>query len=392
MKPFRPSHGQRVHTALSALALAAAACGLTGCRPPARNAYVPPPPPEVTVATPTVREVEETLELTGVTRPFDQVEVRARVKGFVQKRHVEGGQRVKAGDLIYTIDPREFEATVRRWEAEVAAREATLRLAQTTLKRNEEASRSGAVSVIEVERATAERDAAVAQLDLSKAELTRAKLDLEFTLVRSPINGRLGVKTVDVGQLVGSGEATLLATIANDESVYAVYSIDERQVLELRSANENRRPGEDGRDLLEVRLGQANDEGYPFVGRFSKADTGIDARTGTITIEALFENSNGALLPGAFVRLQVLLGKAQATLIPESAIGADQAGRFALVVGDKDIVERRAVRVGAPVGRDRRILEGLAPTDRVIVNGLQRARPGSPVKPQAQATAPAPAK
>lgn len=353
---------------------------ITACKKQ-ENAYVPPPPPEVTIASPATETIKDTLEFTGTTRGLETIEVRARVRGFIEKRHVAGGQRVKAGDLIYTIDAREFAAQVRAAEADVEVKEAQLRLAEVTLTRVTEAKSTGAVSQIEVDRAAAERDAARAQVELSKAMLSQRRLDLEFTQVKSPINGRLGIVDIDPGALVGAGEATLLATVINDEKVYADYTIDEQTIIGLRRRFEYKRPGEDGRPLLVVNLGLAGDEGFPYAGAFSKSDNAIDSQTGTIRIESIFDNPRGEILPGSFVRLQAVFGEKQAMLVPDVAVQSDQRGRFVLTVGKEEKVEPVYVQVGGLVGRRRVIDSGLPADARVIVNGLQRARPGAVVKP-----------
>jgi RND family efflux transporter MFP subunit len=340
---------------------------VAGCKKQ-ENAYVPPPPPEVTVANPVTETIKDALEFTGTTRGLETVEVRARVRGFIEKRHVGGGQRVKAGDLIYTIDAREFAAQVKAAEADVEVKQAQLRLAEVTLNRVTEA----------------ERDAARAQVELSKAMVVQKKLDLEFTQVKSPINGRLGIVDLDPGALVGAGEATLLATVINDEKVYADYTIDEQTIIGLRKRFEYKRPGEDGRGALVVNLGMAGDEGFPSVGAFSKSDNAIDPQTGTIRIESIFDNPRGEILPGSFVRLQAVFGEKQAMLVPDVAVQSDQRGRFVLVVGKEDKVEPVYVQVGDVVNRRRVIESGLASDAKVIVNGLQRARPGAVVKAVAE--------
>jgi membrane fusion protein, multidrug efflux system len=354
--------------------------GAWGCERRA-PAFVPPPPPEVTVAVPAKKTVPVTLEFTGTTRAKESVEIRARVRGFLQKKHVEGGRRVKTGDLLFTIDPREFDAAVKQAKANVESRAAALKLAQLTLDRTRDAASRGAANASEIDRAEAERDAADAQMELAEAQLDRATLDLEFTNIKAPINGRLGFIPIDEGQLVGATEPTLLTTIVNDEIVYAAYDIDERTLLRLRQESEYRRPGEDGRPNLVVRMGMANDTGFPIVGAFDKADSVVNAQTGTIRIESIFENPNGRILAGQFVRLQAMFGERESLLLPDVAVQSDQGGRYVLVLNEKDVVERRNITVGPVIDRMRPIETGLDGNERVIVNGLQRVRPGMPVKP-----------
>ncbi|MCE2652575.1 MAG: efflux RND transporter periplasmic adaptor subunit [bacterium] len=358
---------------------------LSGCkRPPA--AFAPPPPAEVTVDRPVLRTVPDTLEFTGQTRGFEVVELRARVRGFLAKKHVQGGARVKAGDLLFTIDPRTFQAVIKSAQAEVAAREAALKLAEVTLERTRQAIAANAVAQQELDRAQAERDAAVAQVDLAKAALRTAELDLEFTQVRAPIDGRLGIINLDEGQLVGANEATLLATIINDSQIWAEYDISERDLLELRSRYNNRRPGEDGRPDLPVELAQANDTGFPFKGRYAMGDNTINPTTGTVRIRAIFDNPTGAIIPGAFVRLRALFENREVMLLPDSAVLRDQSGAYVLTVDQGGKVARKDVNAGALIERMRVVApivgaaSPLTVSDQVITVGIQRARPGAVVK------------
>lgn len=366
---------------LIVLGLAASACERR------QNDYVPPPPAEVTVATPIRKLIPETMEFTGITRGYEVVEVRARVKGFLEKKLVEGGQRVKAGDLLFVIDPRTFEATVRQARAERETQRANLRLAEVTLERLQTAMRSNAASQQEVDRAQADFDAAKARVEVADAMLAAAELDLEFTQIKAPINGRLGLVRVDVGQLVGATDPTLLATIINDEKIYAEYDMDEQTVLQVRRLNANRRPGEDGRPNIEVRLALGNEQGYPHVGQFHRADNTINPETGTIRIEAIFDNADGTILPGSFVRVQPIYGEREALLVPELAVQIDQNGKFVLVVNAENVVERRNITAGPALDGLRRVDGGLAGDESVIVNGLQRARPGAKVTPRPSAAA-----
>jgi RND family efflux transporter MFP subunit len=349
------------------------------CKRPA-PAFAPPPPPEVTVQTPAQKRVPDSLEFTGVTRGVETVEIRARVRGFLEKKLVQDGRRVKQGELLFTIDPRTFEATVQQAKADLAAREADLRLAQVTLDRTKTANAANAISQQELDRAEAQRDGAQAQVDLAKARLRTAELDLEFTQIRSPVSGRIGFIKVEVGDLVGASDPTLLAKVINDEKIYATYDMDERVVLDLRRANQNRRPGEDGRPNVPVRLAMANEQGFPHVGTFDRADNTVNSQTGTVRIESLFDNADGTILPGAFVRVRPEYGERDVLTIPDTCVLADQRGRYVLVINAESKVERRDVRAGDVIDRQRVILEGLTPDARVIVNGLQRARPGITVR------------
>jgi RND family efflux transporter MFP subunit len=367
-------------------------CAVAGCKRQ-QAAYVPPPPPEVTVAMAEQRVVPQTLDFTGTTRGIETVEVRARVRGFIATKAIEQGQRVKKGDVLFTIDPRAFAAAVSQAEAGVASAKAALRLAEVTQTRIADAVSRNAAAQLELDRANAELDAARASVQLSEAQLATARLDLEFTEVRAPIDGRIGISAIEVGQLVGASEPTLLTTVVNDTTVLATYFISERQLLEIRAANQNRRPGEDGRARVPVAMALANDGDFVHKGLYRWGDNAVDSTTGTIKVEAEFENKDGTILPGLFVRLRSTLGEQTALTVPDVAVQRDANGAFVLVAGKEDKVERRNVIAGIVIARQRVLLPGesgdfgVSTTDRVIVNGLQRARPGAVVKPVALSSA-----
>lgn len=363
------------------VAMAIAALSLAACDRGPKNTYVPPPPPEVTVAAPVAMVVSETIDATGVLRGNETVAVRARVRGFIASRAIQGGERVKKGDLLFTIDARPFEAAVAKARAELESKRVALRLADLEVARVQELVRRGAATQREADQSIAARDAARADVELAEASLRLAELDLEWTTVTAPISGRVNLgPPPDVGELVGQTEPTLLCTIVDDSRVFATYTLDEATYQSLRRAGTARRAP------YPVRMGLIDDVGYPYLGEFSHADNRVNPETGSITLEAAFDNPTGLLMPGLFVRLQVLTGERPALLVPEAAVLQDQRGRYVLTVGQDDVVERRDVRLGRAVDTLRVIEDGLAPDDRVVVNGVQRARPGAKVVPR-QATA-----
>lgn len=365
---------------LRLLALASALT-LVACGGDDRNTYAPPPPAEVTVASPRVQVVPETIEATGTLRGIERVTVRARVRGFLEERHIQGGERVEQGAVLFTIDPRPFQAAVDRARALLEQRRVDLQLAELEVGRFDELVKRGTTTQRELDQRVAARDAALAAVDLATAELHVAELDLEWTVVRAPISGRVDVgPPPNVGELVGHGvEPTLLCTVIDDSKVYATYPVDEATVQRLRRAHHGARPGEDGRPAYPVRLGTIDDVGYPHEGQFAHADNAVNPQTGTILVEALFDNASGLLMPGLFVRVQAILGEREALLVPEAAVLQDQRGRYVWIVGEGDVVERRDVRVGTVVEGRRIIEHGLEPDARVVVNGVQRARPGERV-------------
>lgn len=354
---------------------------VVGCEESAPE-FAAPPPPSVTVANPQRTEIEELIEATGVTRGAESVAIRARVGGFIAARQVEAGARVKKGDLLLTIDQRPFEAAVRRAEAEVASRTADVGISQVNFEAVKRSFEQQVATELEFKRAEAALASAQAQLGVAKAALETAALDLSYTEIRSPINGRLGIEVVEVGELVSSSTPQPLATIIDDSVIYARYSIDEASALGLRARNQNRRPVEDGRPEIAVRMGLGAGTDFPHLGKHLRGDNTFDAQTGTVTIEAIFDNADGAILPGLFARIQGILGTVPATLVPDVAVMADQSGRYILTVNDQNQVERINVVTGRVIDRMRVITSpALDPNLRVIVNGLMAAQPGMTVNP-----------
>lgn len=351
---------------------------LPGCRR-AKNEYHPPPPPTVTVALPVQREVSDELIFTGMTAGVEVNEVRARVQGFVDAIHFRPGTTVMPGDLLFTIDPRPFRAKLAEARAQLAGREAELKLAEVTLERARQAAERGAVSDIELRQSQAGSEQARAAVDLAKARVDAEMLQLEFTQVRALIAGQISRNFVDVGALVGAGGATLLATIVSDEKIYAYFDINERELQRLMREHPK---DPDGSGRRPVELALSEDEGFPHRGVFDSADNQVNPDTGTIRCRAVFENEGRRIVPGMFARVRVELGSRRALLMPNIALSLDQKGAFALVVNDEGVVARRDVVAGPLYGRLRRIDSGLNPSDWIVVNGVQRARPGEKVAPE----------
>ncbi len=379
----------RPPASLSALLAAfAVGCG-------SANEYVEPPPPTVTVARPEGRAVMNYLDLTGTTRAINTVEIRARIQGFLQEVTFEEGEFVEEGDLLFVIEPAEYQARVNRAEASLEVARTGKALADTTLARMQQAFETRAVSELEVLESKAKADSAAAQVDSALAELEKAQLDLGYTRIHAPISGRVGRREVDPGNLVGAQEKTLLTRIVQYDPMYAYFDMSERSLLAILEATRDQREGEgtvSERTEIPLQLGRANDEGYPFEGVVDFSDQEVDAATGTFLMRGLFQNPQPIrLLPGLFVRLRLPLGERQdALLVTDRAVGSDQSGKYLLVLDDENVVHHRTVQTGALVDGLRVIESGVEANEWVVVKGLLRARPGSKVVPEREGEPPEP--
>ncbi|MEE8302808.1 MAG: efflux RND transporter periplasmic adaptor subunit [Candidatus Tectomicrobia bacterium] len=365
-----------------------------GCQP--SNDYVAPPPPTVTVSQPVQRDVTDYLEFTGNTQAVKTVEIRARVKGFLQSVHFEAGTNVKKGDLLYVIDPRLFQAQVNKAQAELSRKQAELELAQANYKRVETLYQQQAAPEVDFVQAKANRDMGQADVAAAQASVEEVKLDLSFTQIRAPISGRVGRNLVSEGNLVGSNENTHLTTLIQYDPIRVFFSLNERDLLYFMQ--QDREQQGEGKQKQNgggvIHLGLANEAGYPHTGQIDFADLGVDPNTGTFLLRGRFANpAPHPILPGMFVRLRApIAARDAALLVTERALGTDQSGHYVLVVNEKNVVEYRPIKVGALIDRMRVIDEGLQPGDWVVVNGLLRARPGATVTPKRQEmTPPAPA-
>ncbi len=338
-------------------------------------------PPEVPYVNPVVRQVTDTADFTGRTEAAAGVELRARVTGYLDKALFREGAAVKKGDLLFEIDPRPYQAEVARAEANVALAEAGLQKAEANLQRLKALSERGAVSREEFDRAVSERAEAQAALVGAKAALESARLTLGFTKVTAPITGRVGRRLVDPGALVRADE-TVLATLVSEDPALVGFDVDERTYLRLRRAAAEGK----GKDPVEakatVRMGLADEEGFPREGHLSAADNRVDPKTGTLRMWATFPNPDGLLIPGLSARVRLPLGEPYKSLvIPEEAVQGNGAGAFVLVVGDKDVVERRKVVLGTRHGGLVVVKEGVTADDRVAVGNLRPLDTGVKVKP-----------
>jgi RND family efflux transporter MFP subunit len=357
-----------------------------------KNTYVEPPPPKVTVAEPLQQDVIDYLEFTGNTRAFEEAEIRARVSGFLQSMQFTAGTQVEKGDLLFVIDPREYQAEVNAATAELNAAKAMQHRAKIEYDRAKRVFDKGAGRETDVVKWRGERDVALASIERAKANLERANLNLGYTQVTAPISGRASRNFVDVGNLVGEKEPTLLTTVTRYDPMYVYFSLNEYDLLRVQSMY-RKRVKEKGLDpdkdsdseaKIPLFLGLANEKGYPHEGILDFVESGVDPATGTLQLRGVFPNPGPpyVLLPGLFTRLRMPIDKREkALLVTERAIGADQSGNFLLTVGSDNVVEKKPIRAGQLVDGLRVIEEGLQPGERVIVKGVQRARPGGKVDP-----------
>jgi RND family efflux transporter MFP subunit len=346
-----------------------------------------PPPPAVTVSRPLNREVIEWDEYTGRLEPVDSVEVRARVSGLIESVPFKEGSNVKKGDLLFVIDVRPFKAELDSKIADVAKAEAQLLQATSDFKRVQEAVKTKAVSEQNFDSAKAALDSAKAQLAAGRAAEDASRLNVEWCNVTSPIAGRISNKAVTEGNLVngGAGQATLLTTVVSQDPIYCYVTVDEASVLKYGElAREGKRVSARYAQIPTF-MAVGNEKGFPHEGVVDFVDNRIDPGTGTIRGRGVFPNPDGFLVAGMFARVRIPgSGRYTALLIPDQAIGADQDRRFVMVVNADDVVEMHPVKLGALFGGLRAIPSGVKPGDRVIVNGLQRARPGAKVSPTEQ--------
>ncbi|HYP82158.1 efflux RND transporter periplasmic adaptor subunit [Variovorax sp.] len=372
-------------TALTAIAaLAAALVGLDARKAEASSAPAQAPAVPVSVAAVQAESVRTWDEFSGRLEAVQRVEVRPRVAGAVLSVHFQEGALVRQGDLLVTIDPAPYAAEVERAEAQVAAARARQGYARSEQARASRLWDERAIAQRDLdERSNALREAD-ANLRAAQAALNSARLNLDYTQVRAPVAGRIGRLEVTVGNLVGAGAAApVLANLVSVSPIYASFDVDERavgkalrelpQTLDRRAAI--------GR--IPVQMGTVASDGTPFEGHLQLIDNQVDARSGTVRVRAAFENKDGVLIPGQFARIR--MGQASNSdllLVSERAIGTDQDKKFVLVIGAGDKAEYREVKVGASVRGLRVVQSGLAPGERVVVNGLQHVRPGMQVAPQ----------
>jgi membrane fusion protein (multidrug efflux system) len=326
------------------------------------------------VAPVVVRDVVQSREFVGRTEAFREVEVRARVTGFLLARPFDEGADVERGALLYRIDPDEFQANLNAAQAELKRAQATYESAASDLRRGEKLVGEGTISQSEFEKIKADALRAEADVDAAKAAVQRAQLDLSYTTIYASISGRVGVSAVDAGNLIGP-DSGVLSTIVRQDPVYVTFPVSERQYLSFERLKD--------KPEMTPRLRLADGSSYPLGGELELLDNRVDPQTGTVDVRARFPNPDDLLLPGLFVTVELRTSEAQSRpVVRQSAVQQDQAGAFVLVVDQKNRVQTRRIITGDRVGSDWVVEEGLEGGEQVIVEGLQKVQPGAEVDPQ----------
>jgi RND family efflux transporter MFP subunit len=368
-------------TGVRLLIVAALLAGLlAGCDNKPGAGAAPPPPP-VTVSKPIQKSITEWDEYTGRFVPVATVEVRARVSGFIESIHFKDGQIVKKDDLLFVIDQRPYQIAVEQAKADLERARAKYDIATSDVDRATALVRNQTLTEREFDtRKSTQRDAA-GQVGSGEAALKQAQLNLEWSEVRAPIAGRISDRRVDAGNLITGGQtgATLLTSIVTLDPIHFAFDGSEADFIRyLRlAASGVRQSSRDTPNPVAVRL--ADETEFKHQGRMDFVDNVVNAKTGTIRGRAIFDNKDGLLTPGFFGRLRLYGGQRDAFLIPDSVISSDQASKIVFTVADDGTVGTKKVELGPIVDGLRIVRSGLAPTDRIVIDGIQRARPGQKV-------------
>lgn len=356
-----------------------------GCRrgEPTGAAAPAPPPLKVLVSHPLERPVTEMRDYTGHLEAIETVSVRTRIRGTLQKIHFEEGVEVRQGALLYEVDPSEYQAAVDEKAAEITRLEHELRLAESEAKRSSELYDQKATSRETWETKQSKYAVINAELQKARAALKQSELNLSYTKIYAPISGRVGRTLVTAGNLVGYNEPTLLTTIVKMDPIFVQFEIPERDLLRLEKMDEAKSPAW---SLIQAPLfvGLESEPDYPHSGVINFRDNRVESETGTVLVRGVLTNSDRKLIPGLFARIRVPVGRPRPRLlIPETSLGADQRGRFVLIVNAENTVEQRPVQLETNLDQHGylSIREGLTAKDLVIVSGIQKARPGAKVAP-----------
>jgi RND family efflux transporter MFP subunit len=370
---------------LTSLAMASALLLSMGCG--RQLADQRPAPPVVTIAPVERQELIEWDEFTGRTEPVESVEVRPRVSGYIQAVSFQSGQLVKKGDVLFVIDPRWHQAEFDRRQAEFEQASVRLDNARREADRTPQLLANKAISTEESDARQSRHQEAKAALLAAQAALDSARLDLEYTQVRAPIDGRVSRALLTEGNYVSgvASATTLLTTIVSVDPVYVYADIDENSLLKFNALAQARKLETNGDGKIPVELQLADEQGFSHRGYIESFDNRLNPDTGSILLRAVFPNADGRVVPGLFARIRVPLSERHSVLlVEERAIGTDQAQKFVLALTPTNTVAYRSVKLGPVIDGKRVIRSGLEPEEMIVVNGLQRVRPGMPVAPQAE--------
>jgi RND family efflux transporter MFP subunit len=359
----------------------AIATSLTACNE--QNTYVPPPPPKVDVALPVKQNVTPYLEVTGATASVNETALVARVQGFIQEIDYKDGDPVKAGTVLFVIEPEPYQLAVDQANSAKASADAAVKQSEAEYERQAALVAKTFATKQDLEKAEAARDANVAVQQQAAANIKQAELNLSYTQVKAPFDGVVTARLVSIGELVGLNNTSTLASIVQFNPIYVDFNVSEKDVLRIRATMQKR--GITAQDLkkIPVEVGLQTETGYPHKGTLDYAAPTVTAATGMLPARAVLDNAARQLLPGYFVRVRVpLFEEPNMLLVPDRAIGSDQSGRYVLVAGKDDVVEQRTVQISQLVGELRVITSGINPDDRIVVSGLLSAVPGQKIEPQ----------
>jgi RND family efflux transporter MFP subunit len=351
-----------------------AACG-------ERNQLVAPPPPKVAVELPTQQTVTPYLEATGNAASLNNVKLVARVQGYLQEIKYQDGAIVKKGTPLFVIEPQPYKVKLEQAQAAEEGAKAALVNAEAQFTRQQDLRAQNVNSQANLDQARAARDTDHANVLQAQANTQSAEINLGYTTVSAPFDGVVTARKVSLGELVGGDQPNELATIVQIKPIWVWFNVSERDVQQIRAAL-GARGGNIAELKVPIEVGLQTESGYPHKGVIDYADPNVNQSTGTLQARGIFENADGALLPGYFVRVRVPRRPIPGLLVPEVAIGSDQAGRYVLTVNADNIVEQRRVQLGQSFGELRLIESGLKPDERVVVAGILDAIPGQKVDPQ----------